>query len=231
MTKKIHFTIPYSLLTLGGVREGFFLFFLSLSFICMAQTKDGFSISKINDEVMARMQGKSFRKGCTVAREDLRYLTIMHYDHKGKVKRGEMVCNKAIAKDIIEIFEALYDARYPIEKVRLIDEYDGDDERSMQDNNSSSFNFRPVSGTKTLSRHALGMAVDINTLYNPYVYIRGGRQRVEPANGEPWARNRKKSRNVMIMTSDDLCVRLFKQHGFRWGGDWKVCKDYQHFEK
>lgn len=231
MMNKNHFTTRCPLLPLGGARLVFLLLFMSLSFVCMAQTRSGFSISEISDEVMARMQGKSFRKGCTTRREDLRYLTIMHYDQNGRVKHGEMVCNKAIANDLIEIFEALYDARYPIEKVRLIDEYDADDERSMQDNNSSSFNFRQVSGTKTLSRHALGMAVDVNTLYNPYVYTKGGVQKVEPANGKPWASNRRKSRNVMIMTADDLCVRLFKQHGFRWGGDWKVRKDYQHFEK
>lgn len=192
---------------------------------------DGFSINEISDQVMARMQGKSFRKHCTTKREDLRYLSVLHYDHNGKVQHGEMVCNKAIAQDLIEIFEALYDAKYPIEKMQLIDEYDADDELSMRENNSSSFNFRTISGTNTPSRHALGMAVDINPLYNPYVYAFSGRLKVEPANGMPWVRNRKKSRNAMIMTSDDLCVRLFKQHGFKWGGDWRSRKDYQHFEK
>lgn len=199
--------------------------------ICAGQTKEGFTINEISEQVMARMQGRSFRKGCTTEREALRYLTVLHYDQNGKVQRGEMVCNKAIAKDLVEIFEALYDAKYPIEKMLLIDEYDGDDELSMSDNNSSSFNFRPVSGAKKLSRHALGMAVDINPLYNPFVYAYNGRLKVEPSNGMTWARNRKKSRNAMIMTSDDLCVRLFKQHGFRWGGDWKSRKDYQHFER
>lgn len=208
-----------------------FVVMLCMSMICLAQTKEGFSVSEISDQVMARMEGKSFRKGCTTKREDLRYLTLLHYDQHGKVQRGEMVVNKAIAKDVIEIFEALFEAKYPIEKVRLIDEYDGDDELSMEDNNSSSFNFRVVSGTKTLSKHALGMAVDINTLYNPYVYASGGKLIVEPVTARAWSRNRKKSRNPMIMTSDDLCVRLFKQHGFTWGGDWKVRKDYQHFEK
>lgn len=208
-----------------------FLVLQCIVIVCAGQTKEGFTINEISDQVMARMEGRSFSRDCTTKREDLRYLTVMHYDQNGKVQQGEMVCNKAIAKDLVEIFEALYDAKYPIEKMRLIDEYDGIDERSMRDNNSSSFNFRIVSGTKTLSRHATGMAVDINTLYNPYVYASGGRLVVEPAAGKPWIHNRKKSRNAMIMTSDDLCVRLFKQHGFKWGGDWKNRKDYQHFEK
>lgn len=77
--------------------------------------------------------------------------------------------NKAIAEDVLAIFRQLYEAEYPIEKVRLVDEYDADDEASMSDNNSSAFNFRFISHTTKISKHGLGMAVDINTLYNPYV--------------------------------------------------------------
>ena len=192
---------------------------------------DGFSISPISDDVMARMEGKSFKKDCTTSRDDLRYLTIPYYDPNGNVQRGELVCNKAIAQDLIEIFEALYEAKYPIERMRLIDEYDGDDELSMRANNTSSFNFRKVSGTKSLSKHAYGRAIDINPFYNPYVHTRGGKTLVEPEGSAPWATNRTKARNKMVITPNDLCVKLFKQHGFRWGGDWKTMKDYQHFEK
>lgn len=192
---------------------------------------DGFSISLIDDATMVRMEGRSFKKDCSTKREDLRLLTILHYDHRGVLRKGELVCNRAIAKDLIEIFEELYKAKYPIEKVRLIDEYEGDDERSMQDNNTSCFNFRKVSGSIHLSKHATGMAVDINTLYNPCVSNVNGKQKVEPSNAAPWAKNRTKARNKMVITRDDLCVKLFKQHGFKWGGDWKSKKDYQHFEK
>lgn len=207
-------------------------FFLLLFVLLMLSAKpDGFSISEITDGVMARMEGKSYPKECGVKRSDLRYLSVLHYDQNGHVKQGELVCNKAIAQDLIEIFQALYKAKYPIEKMRLIDEYDGQDEMSMRDNNTSSFNYRVVSGTKKLSKHAYGMAIDINPLYNPYITTRNGKKKVEPATANEWVNNRTKQHNNMIITRDDLCLKLFKQHGFTWGGDWKSSKDYQHFQK
>lgn len=209
----------------------FALALLMLPVLGLWAQREGFSIKEIDDATMARMEGKSFGKGCTTRRDDLRYLSVLHYDDKGKVQHGELVCNKAIAKDLLEIFEALYDAKYPIEKMRLIDEYGGDDEMSMEDNNTSCFNFRKVSGSKTLSKHARGMAIDINPLYNPYIRTRNGKQIVEPHNGTEWVKNRTAKRNKMIIADGDLCLKLFLQHGFRWGGNWKTMKDYQHFEK
>ena len=94
--------------------------------------------------------------------------------------------NKAIAEDVLAIFRQLYEAEYPIEKVRLVDEYDADDEASMSDNNSSAFNFRFISHTTKISKHGLGMAVDINTLYNPYVKTVNGKLSIEPANAEAY---------------------------------------------
>lgn len=111
----------------------------------------------------------------------------------------------------------------------LIDEYDADDEASMAANNSSAFNFRYVSGTTRLSKHAKGLAVDVNPRYNPYVRRRNGKTKVGPAGSEKYA-DRTQKFDYKI-EKDDLCCRLFKQYGFRWGGDWKNSKDYQHFEK
>lgn len=204
---------------------------LSSQSIFAQKNREGFSISKIDDALMERMKGKSFGEGCTTSQSDLRYLQVLHYDADGKVQHGELVCNKAIAQDLIEIFEALYDAQYPIEKMVLIDEYDGDDDLSMADNNTSCFNFRNVPGSKNLSRHARGMAIDINPLYNPYITKRNGKQHISPEEGKKWATNRTKSRNKMIIDANDLCLKLFKQHGFRWGGNWRSSKDYQHFDK
>lgn len=204
------------------------LLFALCSLTAMAQD---FSISPISDAVFQRMQGKSFAKGCTTPRSDLRYLTVLHYDLDGHVQHGELVCNKAIAQDLIDIFRELYKAKYPIERMRLIDDYEADDEQSMRHNNTSSFCFRIVSGTTSLSKHARGMAIDINPLYNPYVHHRGGKRKVEPAGADEWTTNRTKKHHPCIITPDDLCLRLFLQHGFRWGGNWKTMKDYQHFEK
>ena len=189
-----------------------------------------FSIDTISDAVFQRMLGKSYKYDCTVARADLRYLRIMHYDGKGREVQGELVCNKLIANDLLEIFKELHKQQYPIEQVRLIDDYDGDDERSMQANNTSCFNYRAIAGSTKLSKHSQGLAIDINPLYNPCVrHRKDGKLSVEPQNGRPYA-NRKKSFPYKI-DKNDLCYRLFTKHGFKWGGEWRSLKDYQHFER
>lgn len=189
-----------------------------------------FSIDTISDAVFQRMLGKSYKYDCTVARADLRYLRIMHYDGKGREVQGELVCNKLIANDLLEIFKELHKQHYPIEQVRLIDDYDSDDERSMQANNTSCFNYRAIAGSTKLSKHSQGLAIDINPLYNPCVrHRKDGKLSVEPQNGRPYA-NRKKSFPYKI-DKNDLCYRLFTKHGFKWGGEWRSLKDYQHFER
>lgn len=176
------------------------------------------------------MQGRSWPEGCTVRRADLRYLRLSHVDADKKEHVGEMVCNKAIANDLLEIFRELYRQKYPIQHIRLIDDYEADDERAMRDNNTSSFCYRKISGSTKLSKHAMGMAVDINTLYNPYVRTgKDGRRIVEPATAVKYV-DRRKSFPYKIVKGD-LLYRLFLQHGFKWGGSWRTVKDWQHFEK
>ena len=160
--------------------------------------------------------------------EDLRYIHVLHKDLDGKTHEGEMICNVYIAYDLLDIFQKLYAANYPIEKIRLVDEYNADDETSMRDNNSSCFNFRFISHTTRVSKHGLGLAVDINTLYNPYVKEVDGKKILEPATAEKYT-DRTKNFNYKI-SHEDLCYKLFKEHGFEWGGDWNDRKDYQHFE-
>ena len=193
-----------------------------------AQPEDPFYIAPISDETFARIYGKSFKENCTVPREDLRYLHVFHVDLDGSVHEGEMIVNYHIAEDVLEILRQLYEAKYPVERIRLVDEYDADDELSMEDNNSSSFNFRFISHTTRVSKHGLGLAVDINTLYNPYTKIVDGVRIVEPITGEPYL-DRDADFPYKI-DHEDLCYRLFIEHGFEWGGDWEDRKDYQHFE-
>lgn len=156
-------------------------------------------------------------------------LKVQYIDLEGVRHEGEIICNHLITQDLREIFAELYKAKYPIERIRPISEYDNDDERSMSNNNTSCFCYRVVSGTTKLSKHAMGMAIDVNPRYNPYVHTVNGKLKIEPANGKPYA-DRSKSYKYKI-TKGDLCYRLFKQHGFRWGGEWRTVKDYQHFEK
>ncbi len=139
-----------------------------------AASDDAFYAIPIPDEIFAKMQGKSYKDDCTIPRDDLRYIHVLHKNIEGETLEGEMVCSKLIAEDLLEIFRELYEQSYPIEKMRLIDEYDANDELSMTDNNSSCFNYRTISHTYKISKHGLGVAVDINTLYNPYTKVVDG---------------------------------------------------------
>ena len=189
---------------------------------------EDFYISEITDDIFARIKGKSFKDDCTLPREDLRYLHVLHKDKDGNVHEGEMIVNKHIAEDVLGILRELYESSYPIERMRLVDEYNADDELSMEDNNSSSFNFRFISHTARVSKHGLGLAVDINTLYNPYTKVVDGKRIVEPVTGEAYL-DREAPFDYKI-EKGDLCYNLFIERGFEWGGEWADRKDYQHFE-
>ena len=161
--------------------------------------------------------------------EELRYLHIWHYDFEGNPAEGELICNESIASDLLEIFYELYRNEYQIESVLLIDEFDGDDTASMEANNTSCFNYRKVEGSENLSKHAHGLAIDINPFYNPYITYPNGVETISPAGSEAYA-DRSMSFPYKI-DKDDLCYKLFTDHGFTWGGNWNNVKDYQHFQK
>ncbi len=187
-----------------------------------------FYISEITDELFERMKGKSFKDDCTLPREDLRYVHVLHKTLDKETLEGELVVNVHIAEDVLAIFRELYEADYPIEKIRLIDEYDADDDLSMADNNTSCFNYRLVANTNHISKHGRGLAIDLNPLYNPYITTVNGVVNVSPQNGEPYA-DRDGDFPYKI-DENDLAYRLFTERGFAWGGAWKNEKDYQHFE-
>lgn len=187
-----------------------------------------FYISEIDEKIFARIDGKSYKKNCPLPLDELRYLHVLHKDLNSKTFEGELICNVKIAEPLTEIFTKLYAENYPIKKIRLIDEYDADDELSMRDNNSSCFNFRYVSYTNRISLHGYGLAVDINPLYNPYIKTVDGKKIIAPDNSADFE-DREKNFPYKI-TENDLCYKLFAAHGFIWGGNcWEDEKDYQHF--
>lgn len=185
-----------------------------------------FAYTEIPDIIFNRMKGVSFGEDSPVAREDLRYMTVLYWGTDGTAHKGELIVNKAIAQDTAEIFFELYRASYPIESIKLIDEYGGSDEVSMAKNNTSCFNARKMTGSDTWSLHAYGLAIDLNPLYNPYV---GADGTILPVTATQYA-----DRNnsfVMKIDEQDYAYRTFVKHGFIWGGSWNGVKDYQHFEK
>lgn len=195
--------------------------------------KEDFYYEPLTESVKARITGISYpENGCTVPYEDLNYIGLKYIDFNGQEQIGELICNKAIAQDMVEIFYELYQNDYRLERVRLIDEYDGDDTASMADNNTSCFNYRVVDGTTNLSKHAYGLAIDVNPYYNPYVVFgrnSDGSDYISPPGSEVYA-DRSQGFPYKI-DENDLCYRLFTEHGFTWGGNWNSSKDYQHFQK
>lgn len=195
--------------------------------------EEGFYYEPLTDEVKEKITGISYPENvCTVPYEDLNYVGLKYIDFKGQEQTGELICNKAIAQDMVEIFHELYRNEYRLESVHLIDEYDGDDTASMAENNTSCFNYRVVDGTASLSKHAYGLAIDVNPYYNPYVVFgrnSDGSDYISPPGSEIYA-DRSQSFAYKI-DENDLCYRLFTEHGFTWGGNWNSTKDYQHFQK
>lgn len=194
--------------------------------------QSGFYYEPLSDNMKQKITGISYpESGCTVPYEDLNYVGLLYINFNGEEQAGELICNKAIAQDMVEIFYELYQSGYQIERIRLIDEYDGDDTLSMMDNNTSCFNYRVVDGTTNLSKHALGCAIDINPFYNPYVVYNkdgSGETYISPKGSEIYT---DRSQNFPYkIDENDLCYKLFTAHGFTWGGDWNSCKDYQHFQ-
>ncbi len=178
----------------------------------------------LTDDVREHMMGTSWHEGCPVDLDDLVLLTVAHWTMDGRRKVGEMVVAERVAEDVLEVFEELYEQRFPIERMRRIAHYDGDDAASMSDNNSSAFNCRQVAGTKRWSEHSFGTAIDINPVQNPYV--RG--DRVEPEAGADYL-DRSDVRPGMLVPGP--AVDAFKGMGWGWGGDWSSLKDYQHFSE
>ncbi len=191
---------------------------------------DGFYYEPISNEVFKRISGISYPVDCTVQLDELRYVVLKYVDFNGETKNGELICNRSVAEDLTEIFYELYQADYRIESIKLVDEFGGDDTASMLANNTSCFNYRVVEGTTRLSNHAYGLAIDINPFYNPYItYKKDGSVSISPQGSEAYA-----DRSLDFpykIDENDLAYKLFKEHGFKWGGDWNNSKDYQHFEK
>ncbi len=197
--------------------------------------EDFFRSYEISDAVFDRIYGddRSYKTDCTVPREDLRYIKVLYFDFNGEIRVGELMVNAMVADDITSIFLELFRNSYPIEQMVLIDEYGADDDLSIAHNNTSAFNYRPVTGGTTPSNHAYGCAIDINPKNNPYVMY--------DENGEPhWYdvdvelyldRDAPDAHERHMIDHEDLCCQLFLERGWTWGGDWENPVDYQHFEK
>ena len=192
-----------------------------------------YNISNITEEVKTRMlQADSWRESCPVHLTDLRYINVNHLDFNGETVSGEIIVHKEVADELVNIFAELYEIGYPIRQMRLVSDFNADDWASIEADNTSAFNCRPVTGNKKKwSKHAYGRAIDINPIENPYVSRKG-----HISHKASWQykkrRHRKKSpADKAVLLKHDKATKIFKKYGWSWGGDWRTIKDYQHFVK
>ena len=182
------------------------------------------SSTALDAKLRKRMTGRSWHEGCPVGLGRLRLLELTYWGFDDRAHNGRLVVHRRVAGEILEVMRALYEDRYPIRRMVLIDRYGADDHRSMNADNTSAFNCRFVAGQPgTWSQHAFGLAIDVNPVENPYV----SGDHVSPPAGRPFA-DRSKNEPGMIH-DDDATVRAFAEQGFEWGGDWSPAQDYQHF--
>ena len=186
-----------------------------------------FTSSNIPENILKKMIGNSIPENCIqkVNIDDLSYLQITYWGFDEKSHIGEMIVNKKVSQEVLDIFKEVYEKKYPIEKMKLIDDYQANDEKSMENNNTSAFCYRVVANTNRLSNHSFGTAIDVNPLYNPYIIG----AYVSPTNSISYT-DRSISQKGIIKKGDDL-YNAFIKRGWSWGGEWKNKKDYQHFEK
>ncbi len=181
------------------------------------------STSLLTSATRTRMTGVSWHQGCLVGLDYLRLLRLSYWGFDHAAHHGEMIVNASAAASLTSAFRQLFAARFPIRQMRLVEDFGGDDERSMLADNTSAFNCRLVPGTRIWAQHAYGLAVDIDPLENPEV--RSGQ--TDPAAAVAWA-DRSRSSPAMIR-HQDVVWPAFHAIGWTWGGDWSSLKDYMHF--
>jgi poly-gamma-glutamate synthesis protein (capsule biosynthesis protein) len=181
------------------------------------------STSVLTAAMRTRMTGVSWHRGCPVGLSSLRLLRLSYWGFDHLAHQGELVVNASAAATVTRAFRSLFAARFPIRQMRVVDDFGGDDERSMLADNTSAFNCRIVPGTTAWSQHAYGLAVDVDPFENPE--ISGGA--VDPPAAAAWA-DRSRASAAMIRHGD-AAWRAFDAIGWPWGGDWTSPKDYQHF--
>ena len=181
------------------------------------------STSALTAAMRSRMTGVSWHPGCPVTLGGLRLLRLSYWGFDHAAHQGELIVSASAALSLTQAFRLLFEARFPIRQMRLVDDFGGDDERSMLADNTSAFNCRLVPGTSVWAQHAYGLAVDINPFENPE--IQDGQ--ADPPAAVAWA-DRSRSSPAMI-SEGDAAWRAFRAIGWTWGGDWRSLKDYMHF--
>ena len=180
-----------------------------------------FTMLPLIDSALTLEQALAGTPAPSAIRQTQTLLDITHWSFDGALHRGQLVVHEAVAGEVCAIFAEIEAARFPIEKIIPVVAYDWSDDVSMEENNSSGFNYRAIVGASALSKHATGLAIDINPHLNPY--IKGELVLPPDAVYDPQVPG--------TLTDECVVVQAFTQRGWVWGGHWETRKDWHHFEK
>ena len=211
-----------------------FCFLLQANLYPISEDFAAFS-TEINSSIESRMKTSYNPKIATVKLKDLRYIVLKHWDFEHRIQFGELVVHKLVVEEIIEIFRELFDSKFPIERMQLIDKYPGGDSPSMVNNNTSALFVRNIANTEKLSNHSYGLAIDINPQQNPYLRKESnGDIYVEPIDKHGHKYLNRNRKNPGMITEDTLIYKLFTERGWEWGGECfedENIYDFHHFDK
>lgn len=188
------------------------------------------TLEPISDAMWRNMNGKSWHAHLPCpARSDLVVLKVPYWNFEGRAETGVLIVARSVARDLLSVFESIFESRaFRFAKIRPVDDYNGSDDASMADNNTSAFNCRKVEGGQGMSKHARGLAIDINPIQNPYKDAKGTYPKAGTRYGDPQAR---RPGITGLITKGDIVTREFARIGWSWGGAFRTIKDYQHFAK
>ena len=191
-----------------------------------AADRSGFHAARLGPATRRRVTGSSWHAGCPVALADLRYVRVRYWAFDGRRRIGELVVHRDAVGALRRVFSALYERRFPIRRMRLVDDFGADDFSSIQADNTTAFNCRRATGSVQWSQHTYGRAVDINPIENPYVYADGT---TSHAASRPYLDRSARTRGVA--RPGGVLVAAFDSVGWGWGGRWPGPRDYQHFSR
>jgi hypothetical protein len=165
----------------------------------------------------------TWSKGCPVTLEQLRYVTVTFRGFDGRAHTGELLVNRSVADDVVEVFRRLFAANYPIERMTITTVEERDAVPTGDGNNTAAFTCRSAVGTTAWSEHAYGKAIDVNPFMNPYV--KGSLVIPELA-----VSYTKRTLGLPgMITASSPVVAAFRSVGWGWGGSWHSSKDFMHF--
>ena len=184
------------------------------------------AISEVSPKQWAAMKAAGMvRPECPIQqRTELRSIRINFVDFEDRVRRGQLVVNADVANSVVRIFTKLFDARFPIRRMRPVEAFDGDTNASLRADNTSAFNCRradQINAPFKESPHANGRAVDINPRENPWMDLRCDCW-------FPTARFQARQPGPGVILRKGVVWRAFVAEGWIWQ-DIDV-PDYMHFD-